>query len=274
MNAAEASPAACDRCGDFGALIVDSGRLLCAECAEKARHPIVREAPTVSNVMRGVAELTRAVGPRAIGLTWLLQLFASSFDQLGLSPIIGFVAGWFGYSLSRLTTMHLAHQYVHGGKARVAAALSAVARRYFDVFFVELRVGVTVGFYTLLLVVPGISKSLDLKIATPVALFQSGLSPVRASTQWMFGHRGMALAATLLGYVPWLPVLVMAGLVGLAIEGLGTASDRLPWYGNLVVEALMAPAIFFPDAVTLVIYEKLTYLSTPRTIQRPPMAQT
>jgi hypothetical protein len=260
VDALETRSPACDRCGDFGSLTDVSGRRLCAECAEKALHPIVREAPTLRNVIAGVVELTRAVAPRAIGFTLLAQLPAAALDQLGMPPVVGVIARWLAYSLSGLVTMHLAHQYVHDGKARTAAAVDAAIRRYLDIFFVRLRIGFTVGFYSLLLLVPGILKSLDLKIAIPVALFQSRLSPVRASTQWMFGHRAMAFGATLLGLVPWVVVLAIAARVGVV-------TALTPWLVDLVVEALTAVAVFFPDAVTLVIYEKLTYLSTPRPIR-------
>ena len=175
----------CARCGNF-VETYQPGLEACSECLEKVLPEGVRGPVSFVTVVNGVAHLTLRLGLRAAMLALLFRLpgtvlFAFAPDTPGLVRL--------AYEIIPLMAdtaiMVMAYESLLGRRITLHEAFSRAGSRYFVVFRARYLSSLFVFFWSLLLLVPGVFKTLAYSLAEPIALFEdeNALASIEASGQ-------------------------------------------------------------------------------------------
>lgn len=187
----------CVRCGNF-VETYQPGLEACTDCVEKVLPDGVRGPISFVTVVNGVAHLTLKLGLRAALLALLFRLPGSVLFAFapGADALLRFA-----YEIIPLMAdtaiMVMAHEYLLGRKVSLYDAFSRAGSRYFVVFRARYLSTLFIFLWSLLLIVPGIFKTLAYSLAEPIALFENenASASIDASGERTDPHYGV-LAST------------------------------------------------------------------------------
>ncbi len=244
----------CPRCGNFAKTAKLGARRLCVECLDRC-DPIEREPILVTTLLSGgVALMARSSGgwiPIVVPMVVAqVALGVALPDGSAINFIVGSVVGVVAALLAASMRGDLSDAVVSGTPLPgVGDLLSRALSRGWTLFVGYLLMSFTVGLYSLLLVVPGILRALDLQLTLPIQVLE-GASPsesLRLSTERMQGFRATSFFTSLVAVVP-----VTALLLALALG----AGNPLVTIAVLTLVHLSGHLVPF---ITMALYLKLRW---------------
>lgn len=240
------APATCRRCGRFlcDACVARREPTLCAACAPLVTDPlgVVSSTFSVTRALGNGLKLVRPVAGKVLGvalafsipgglLSWVL---IPSGDASVRQQANNFRAGRLYDSLigivADIACLALFIGVAEGRRLSVSQALQEATSRWGRVFGARFRAGLITLLFALLLVVPGIWKSVLLSFTTIAAVRLRDEDALEASTRLVSGRWWPVLGFGVSAYaVVFIPVLVMAGVVGAVLPEF----DGRPVFGAL-----------------------------------------
>lgn len=164
----------CSRCGNFGELHDYWGLHYCEACLAR-RLPIEREPWSLRSLLGGVTFLLRAMGLKAAALITLFALPSAMFDLWELPLAVSLLYGGLVVIVAIAAIQRMAFAHVTGlTPVSLKAALGRARARWTALVGANIVQGLTVGLYTLLLVVPGVLKLLSYALVTPIVINEDG----------------------------------------------------------------------------------------------------
>jgi hypothetical protein len=244
----------CPRCGNFAKTTKLGARRLCVECLDRC-DPIEREPILVTTLLSGgVALMARSSGgwiPIVVPMVVAQVALAVAFPDEG-GPLIGGAVGVVATLIASSVRGELSDAVVSGTPLPAAGELlSRALARGWALFVGYLLMSFTVGLYSLLLVVPGILRALDLQLTLPIQVLE-GTSPsesLRLSTERMQGFRATSFLTSLVVVVP------VVLLLGMLFFALGTGNDIL----TIAVQTLVHLSGHLVPFITMALYLKLRW---------------
>lgn len=205
-------PRPCERCGNFGKRTNVLGVRVCADCVDKVVHPALRGPFTFETTLAGVAAVGRSIflpvlltSVASRGLTFALLLalylaFPPSDRTSGLavitvaSALLSFaIVVWIDGFVLRLGWATVTRRDIGWGEAARGGLTGYVA-----LAMTMVRVVLSVLGHTLLLVLPGILRGLDLSAANVVTVVEgkSASDAMDESARLMQPVRSLIFALT------------------------------------------------------------------------------
>lgn len=258
----------CDRCGTFAELVDYDGHQICEDCIGRLSE-IERTPPTVGNVLSGsLWVLSRIAVPAAVVVV-LADLPVALLDTF--MPEVPLVSSIWNATITVLAqgaVFHLAHRAIRGDDLDVMTALRRSVDSAGNLIITNFLAGLQILFFTLLLIIPGIVRSLSLLLVIPIVLHEGHKTndALKASTERMKGHRVTALVVNLVWSLAWGGVLAayIAFAVALEFPELGLnlsegAVSAILLAGGLVIPILMLPvtcttAVFYAKTLKYRVY--------------------
>ena len=254
----------CVRCGNF-VETYQPGLEACADCVEKVLPDGVRGPISFVTVVNGVAHLTLKLGVRAALLAFLFRIPGS--------VLFAFAPGAyallrFAYEIIPLMAdtaiMVMAHECLLGRKITLHDAFSRAGSRYFVVFRARYLSSFFIFLWSLLLIVPGVFKTLAYSLAEPIALFENenASASIEASGERTDPHYGvlaLTYGVTYLTTTVWvisIPALGQLAHEFLAENQVENSIDLVPIaliLGDITSSLFMILVVF----VQVVVYTKI-----------------
>lgn len=226
MTLAMTSMTSCTRCGNFVARLVP-GYKVCEPCLAHLLPQGVRGETNLSSLASGVAHVLRTVGLQSVLMlgvvnvpVGLITLLRRHEPTQGLGSLGALLWSPFPF-FTGLVVMVLAHQSLRGMPISLRSAAARAASRFLTVFWTNVVSVFFAMLWSLLLVIPGVHKTLCYCLAAHIALFesQSGDDAVASSmhrtapvlgTLYFLGIAAVVFSAVFQGGA----ALVATGLVG------------------------------------------------------------
>lgn len=251
----------CDRCGTFAELVDYDGHQICEDCIGRLSE-IERTPPTVGNVLSGSLWVLGQIALPAAVIVVLADLPVALIDTF--IPELPFVSTAWNATVTVLAqgaVFHLAHRAIRGDELDPMTALRRSVDSAGNLIITNFLAGLQIFFFTLLLIVPGVVRSLSLLLVIPVVLHEGEKTSdaLRASTERMNGHRLTALVVNLVWSVVWGGALAAYIAFAVALEfpevGLNLSTGAIN--AILLAGALVIPVLMLPvTCVTAVFYAK------------------
>ncbi len=192
----------CQRCGNFAKRARLGDRRWCLDCLKRA-DPIERDRITAGSLASATFALAARAAPRllvpALGYALLTAVLQHQFAESPVASLLGTVLG-FVWAIGLVSMrIDLALAIVEGRPLPPMGELvAAVTRRFGSIFRLQLMCSLAVLGWSLLLVVPGIMRALDLMLAPEMLVLEGHEETsvaMNESTVRVRGHR-MTLALT------------------------------------------------------------------------------
>ena len=244
----------CPRCGSYAELSPFWGTPLCAACIER-KAVTFREPVSLRSLLSGIAALPLRVWVLCAGVHLVFDIPSLLRTLAGTDPMRGLSLDILLSSIAGALVTYVAVKAALGERVTVLAACGAFGRHAGPWFRATLLAGLLILALTLLLVVPGIVRSLSLALTTPIVLFEppsSATEVLDRSTKRMRGARWTALLAYALFGGLAVVVAVVASVV--AEEGTTLASRIVAAAGDALGVVLGSPTAL----ITAVLYLRLT----------------
>ena len=255
---------ACERCGNFARRARLGGRRWCLECLDRC-DPIERGPIDVGSLVAATLSLASRAAPRLLVPALVYALLLAVIDlQLGVeasASLLGMLLGGLWGIVVLSLRVDLAMAVVEGRPLPETGALFAAAGRRFGALFgLQFVTGLVVGAWSLLLVIPGIVRGLDLTLAPAIFLLEDGHGVSLSMSESTARMRGSRVTAMLAG-----AVLMGVPMVAI-VAGLGLFPMTEVRVGAVLLLHLMLTFIPF---VSMALYVKLRWAAAREKLAGP-----
>jgi hypothetical protein len=211
----------CERCGNFGKRARLGERRWCLECLDRC-DPIEREPIGVVSLASATLALAMRSAPRLLVPTLAFGIVVAvidlQFEASAATTAVGAVLGGLWGLVAVSLRVDAAMSVVEGRVLPSMGELFAAAgRRMGGLFRLQLMSTFVVAAWSLLLVIPGIMRALDLALAPAIFVLEREgevSAAMSESTARMRGHRMTVMLASLLVLTgPLVVVMLVAALL-------------------------------------------------------------
>lgn len=253
----------CERCGNFAKRRMILGHRLCAECAGKALHPAAEGEMTAGDLLSSTLTLTGVIAVPAMGIAIVphvleaiarVALRSAELDPGDVDVVAGIARVLPGPAVTA-STMLLAWRAIQREPLEPGSAITQGLGAWFAMLLTQIVAGLSVGLYWLLLVIPGILRTLDVFVAQPVTLLE-GRGPGESmyeSVARMKPFRGAIFGAL---FAMSFTCLFGAGVLLVPVFMAGVESPEAQLWIRVVTAFLLSALAVMGSTLSVVLYTR------------------